>query len=199
MIQRIFIDVGAYPSWTIDIALLPEFKIDYVYAFDPSPKHHTLLNNLYGKDKRITIVKAGLWSKTCTMPLYNEGSVGGSVFKDFKTSKPNGTRINCEFIQASEWFTNNIRSNAFVVLKLNCEASECEILDDLITTREYTKITHTLVDFDVDRTNSQKHRRKEILDKINKLKLKKPLIWSGGRNRKRRVLCDKLTLFKDPS
>lgn len=195
--KRIFVDIGAYPSWTVDTALLPEFKVDIVYAIDPSPQHHPLLDEQYKNDSRVVIVKTGLWNKTCIAPFYNEGSIGGSVFRDFQTAKPNGIHTNCQFLKASEWFADNIPTNAFIVVKFNCEGSECDILDDLMDSGEYKKITIALVDFDVRKTPSQAHRQKEVTSRAKQLGFSAMKVWLGGRNQKRTTICKTLTFFSD--
>ena len=195
--MRIFLDIGAYPSWTMDCALLPEFKMDQVVGFDPSPEHHPLLRDLYGDDPRVKIVQSGLWNKTCQTTFYNEGSIGGSVFKDFRAAFPNGRNVECDFIDASDWFATNVQHGHFVVVKLNCEGSECDILDRLMDTGEYKKITIALVDFDVRKSPSQKHRQAEILSRAKQLQFTGLKIWPGGRNKKRQMICNTLSLFKD--
>lgn len=195
--MRIFLDVGAWPSWTMDAALLPEFEMDLVVAFDPSPQHHPLLEDKHGRDSRIRIVRSGLWNKTTKSMLYNEGSIGGSVFKDFGTAFPNGDHRVCDFIRASEWFEFNIDIGNFVVLKLNCEGSECDILDDLMDSGQWKKVSVALVDFDVRKSPSQRHRQAEIIAKAKRIGFTGMKIWPGGRNEKRTMICNTLTKFKD--
>lgn len=196
MQKRIFIDIGAHPSWTVDAALLPEFKIDKLYCFDPSPQHHILLKEKYKNDLRVSIIDAGMWSSECEMPLYDEGSIGASVFNDFINAFPNGLKVNCKFVCASEWFMNNIPDNTFVILKMNCEASECEILNNLMDTGQYKKITVALVDFDVRKCPSQKHRQSQILKRAKQIGFNALKIWPGGRNEKRDMICNTLSFFE---
>lgn len=195
--NRILVDIGAYPSWTMDVALLSEFKMDMIYGIDPSPQHHILLDQQYGNNPHVSIVKAGLLNKTCTLPLYDEGSIGASIFRDFQNAQPNGIMTDCQFIKASKWFAENIPAGQFVVVKMNCEASECDILDDLMTSGEYKKITVALVDFDVRKSPSQSYRQREVIERAQRIGFSAMKVWPGGRNQKRHMLCNTLTLFTD--
>lgn len=161
--SRIFLDVGAHHGQTIEMMLRPRFKVDKIVGFDPSPLCHAILDRKFGEHPKVTIVKTGLWSKTCEMNLHNEGSQGGSVHEDYQTTcNPEPRVTTCQFVKASDWFRNNVSADDEVFLKLNCEGSECEVIMDLLDSGEYHKVKAVFVDFDVRKSPSQKHKEAEL-------------------------------------
>jgi FkbM family methyltransferase len=168
IMKRIFIDVGANMGQTIAYALKPPFRIDYVIAFDPSPICCKHLSKRFGSNKKVTIIQQGLWKETCKLDLHNEGSQGGTVLADYQTTcNPEHRVTKCDFIRASDWFKKNVSNEDIVFLKLNCEGSECDVLMDLLESGEYSKVAATLIDFDVRKSPSAKHKE-ELLKKAIK-------------------------------
>ena len=106
------------------------------------------------------------------MPLYNPGDRGASVFKDKPNRHANNSR-DVKFVRASSWFSQSLGDNDQVYLKINCEGSECVILDDLIESGQYKKIKVLMVDFDVRKIPSQKHLMNGMKVKLNKLGIPK--------------------------
>jgi len=165
--NRIFLDVGSHQGQTIELLLQPRFKVDHIIGFDPSPLCLDILNRKFNNNTRVKIVKAGLWSETCEMLLHNEGSQGGTVHEDYETTcNPEKRVTRCQFIKASDWFRDNISSDDEIFLKINAEGSECEIVLDLINSGEYDKVKATLIDFDVRKSPSQKHKEDELRERM---------------------------------
>lgn len=178
--SRIFLDVGAHQGQTIEMMLRPRFKVDRVVGFDPSPICHEILNQKFGDNPKVSIVKAGLWSKTCEMDLHNEGSQGGSVHSDYQTTcNPEPRVTHCKFIRASYWFTEHVSPYDEVFLKLNCEGSECEIILDLLDTGEYDKVKAVFVDFDVRKSPSQRHKEAELRERMKVLGINNLHVYMG--------------------
>jgi len=178
--SRIFIDVGSHRGQTIHLLLQPQFKIDHIFGFDPSPLCQKILNRKYKTNSKVTIVNNGLWSKTCCMDLHNEGSVGGTVHEDYQTTcNPELQVTSCKFIKASDWFRDNVSQDDEVFLKLNCEGSECEVIGDLLDTGEYKKVKAAFVDFDVRKSPSQKHKERELLQRMKTMKLDNLHLYMG--------------------
>src|SRR5207253_9815138 len=71
-----------------------------------------------------------------------------------------------EVRRASNWFRENLREDDHVYLKLNCEGSECDILDDLLDSGEIRKVRSALVDFDVRKFPSLAHREPEVRGRL---------------------------------
>lgn len=183
--SRIFLDVGAHHGQTIQLLLQPRFRIDHIFGFEPSPLCHTILaskffNKVIDSRTIITIVKAGLWSETCEMNLHNEGSQGGTVHEDYQTTCNPEIRVtHCKFIRASDWFRDNVSSDDEVFLKLNCEGSECEIIMDLLNTGEYDKVKAVLVDFDVRKSPSHKHKEAELRERMKAMGINNMHVYMG--------------------
>jgi FkbM family methyltransferase len=178
--SRIFLDVGAHHGQTIELLLQSRFRIDHIIGFDPSPICQDILDKKFADNPKVTIVKTGLWSKDCEMDLHNEGSQGGSVHEDYQTTCNPEIRVTkCQFVRASDWFRDNVSVDDEVFLKLNCEGSECEVISDLLDSGEYNKVKATLVDFDVRKSPSNKHKEDELLERTKKLDINNIHFYMG--------------------
>lgn len=178
--SRIFLDVGAHKGQTIEMMLRPRFRVDYIVGFDPSPLCHEILDRKFGTNQKVTIIKQGLWSKTCEMDLYNEGSQGGTIHEDYQTTcNPKFRVTHCKFIRASDWFTDHVSTDDEVFLKLNCEGSECEIILDLLDTGEYDKIKAVFIDFDIRKSPSQKHKEIELRKRMKSMGITNMHVYMG--------------------
>jgi FkbM family methyltransferase len=165
MSRRVFLDVGANTGQTLSAVLDSPFDFDDIICFEPTVACCKELQRF--EDARITIHQFGLWSKTCSKLIFGPGELGGSIWKDIV--KSDATEL-CEFVQASDWFKKNIDEGDTVFLKMNCEGAECDILDDLLDSGEFRKVSFVMVDFDVRKIASQKHREKEIRQRLRKIK-----------------------------
>ncbi|MGD0523102.1 MAG: FkbM family methyltransferase [Candidatus Microgenomates bacterium] len=167
--MKIFLDVGAHIGQTLKIALEDKYKFDKIYCFEPVPECCDTLRKF--KDKRIVVCEYGLWDKNRTGTLYAPKTKGASLFKEKFHYKVGSQIIN--LVRTSDWFIENIKSNDQVYLKLNCEGSECTILDDLIRSGEYKKIDVLMVDFDVRKIPSRKHLMNDMKVRLKKLGIPK--------------------------
>jgi len=114
------------------------------------------------------------------MDLHNEGSQGGTVHEDYQTTCNPEIRVTkCQFVRASDWFRDNVSADDEVFLKLNCEGSECEVISDLLDSGEYDKVKATLVDFDVRKSPSNKHKEDELLERTRKLDINNIHFYMG--------------------
>jgi FkbM family methyltransferase len=162
MSRRIFLDVGANTGQSLAAALDPEFCFDRIYCFEPVPACWENLDVI--ADARVSIERFGLWNRTCEQPVYQPGSKGAGIWK-----KDNGRTDEselCKFQKASGWFKKHIDRKDIVFLKLNCEGAECDILDDLLDSGEFEKINFAMIDFDVRKIASQKHREAELRKRL---------------------------------
>ena len=167
--MKIFLDVGAHIGQTLEIALEDKYNFEKIFCFEPVSECCDALRKY--DDKRVEVCEYGLWNENCTKQIYNPKSKGASVFKDKFKDAPESRNIDLR--RASDWFSQNIKEEDKVYLKLNCEGSEVAILDDLINTNEYKKIDVLMVDFDVRKIPSQKHLMNEMKIKLNKLNIPK--------------------------
>ena len=169
--MKIFLDVGAHKGETLEIALEAKYGFDRLDCFEPVPECCNIIRATY-QDQRVQVFEYGLWNQDCIMPLYSPGDKGASVFKDKPNHHANVSR-NVKFVRSSSWFKQNLNANDQVYLKINCEGSECVILDDLIDSGEYKKIAVLMVDFDVRKIPSQKHLMNEMKARLNQLGIPK--------------------------
>jgi hypothetical protein len=75
-------------------------------------------------------------------------------------------------MRASEWFRENIHDGDTMFLKLNCEDSECDIIEDLLASGDLARIFASMIDFDVRKIPSQRHREAETREKLAQTGLK---------------------------
>lgn len=167
--MKIFLDVGAHIGQTLEIALENKYGFDKIYCFEPVPECCDKLRKF--KDERIVVCEFGLRDKNKTGRLYAPKNKGASLFKDKFRRKVKSQDI--KLVKSSEWFNQNIKGSDRVYLKLNCEGSECTILNDLIRSGEYKKIDVLMVDFDVRKIPSQRNLMKEMKAKLNELGIPK--------------------------
>jgi FkbM family methyltransferase len=162
--MKIFLDVGAHVGQTARAVLDPKFGFDQIHCFEPA---QACLKHLEAvRDSRVNVHAFGLWKETGERPLYDPGRIGASIFAD----KPNlGVSEVARFVRASDWLRENVPTGTEVFLKLNCEGSECDILDDLIQSGEIAKIKHMMVHFDVRKVPSQVFREAEVRARLDAL------------------------------
>lgn len=145
--MKVFLDVGSNRGQTVRAALEPKYEFDRIYCFEPVPELQPVIAREY-RDPRIVINEAGLWKETCERPIFSPGSQSGSIFADKVNVDPQNSVV-CKFVRASEWFRDHLTESDEVYLKLNCEGCEVDIIEDLLDSHEYRKITSLGVAFDV--------------------------------------------------
>lgn len=155
--MKVFLDVGAHFGETLPAVLDPRFRFDRVYCFEPAPECWPRLRR--AGDGRVVLCRFGLWKETTDVPLYDAGSVRGSILDEARTAGAPASTV--RLVRATEWFRRHLPPDAAVYTKLNVEGSECDILDDLAASGELQRVASTLVHFDVRRFPSQRHREDE--------------------------------------
>lgn len=169
--KKIFIDVGGHYGETVEPVIDPVFGFDIIYTFEPVQECCDRIRQV--SNHRVEIVQAGLSNQTTTTKIYNPGHVGASIFADIEIpNKDNDNFCLCQLIEASEFFRTHIGPSDRVYLKLNCEGSECDVVENLIISGEYSKVEACLIDFDVRKVPSQRHRKQELIELMNKRKIK---------------------------
>lgn len=162
--MKIFLDVGAHRGQTL--AAVQERDFDRIHSFEPVSQHWAELGRIADK-KRTSIERFGLWNRTAEVELFDPGTKGAGMWvKDKRRPDTPITREICQFRRASEWFADNVPAGARVYLKLNCEGCECDILDDLLDSGEFEKVSFAMVDFDVRKISALKHRQDEIMARL---------------------------------
>jgi FkbM family methyltransferase len=167
--MKVFIDVGSNKGQTVNAILEPSYGFDRtfckygferIFCFEPVTELHQDFAKKY-HDPRIILYDMGLWKETCERPIFSPGTQSGSIFADKVNVDPQRSTI-CSFIRASDWFREHLTETDEVYIKLNCEGCEADIIEDLLDSNEYRKITSLGVAFDVRKIPSQRHREEEI-------------------------------------
>lgn len=163
--MRIFLDIGANKGQTLAAVLDPVFRFDWIVCFEPSKVCLPKLADL--ADDRVMIQHFGLWNQTCFKTLIDPGGKGASIY-DKDNVRPNAETELCKFRRASEWFKHCLGKGHTVFMKLNCEGAECDILDDLLDSGEFEKVSYAMIDFDVRKIAAQKHREAELRERLSR-------------------------------
>jgi FkbM family methyltransferase len=157
-VAKVFLDVGAHVGESLKPALDSRYRFDRIVCFEPVPACWAALEELM--DDRVEICRFGLWKQSSRRPIFGAGLLGASIFTETGQS---GRSEVVELRRASFWFREHIGDSDEVYLKLNCEGSECDILEDLLESGEIRKVTSSLVDFDVRKAPLLAHREREVM------------------------------------
>ena len=161
--MRVFLDVGANVGQTAWAVLDPKYRFERIVCIEPVPACCRELRAI--PDGRIEVVEHGLWKESCQRLLFAPGSAGGSIYAGLEGADNARTEM-CSFLKASDWFRLNLGPGDVVFMKLNCEGSECDIIDDLLDSGEYGRVTALMVDFDVRKIPSQRHREEATRQRL---------------------------------
>ncbi|CAN5904436.1 hypothetical protein BH23PLA1_BH23PLA1_00100 [soil metagenome] len=119
---------------------------------------------------RVELCRFGLWKETCTRELFDPGSPGATIFEDGEAiRRASGDPIpstTIELVRASDWVAENIRDGDVVFMKLNCEGSECDIVEDLLDSGMISRIYNLMIDFDVRKFSSLRSREVRVMQKL---------------------------------
>jgi FkbM family methyltransferase len=163
---KIFLDVGGHVGETVEAVLDPRFGFDRIYCFEPVERCRKEISRI--KDPRVVVVDAGLLNETTEKFIYDPGSLGASVFSDYESLQSTEKEL-CRFMEAAQFFEEHINEHDTVYLKLNCEGSECLILENLIEKRLFGRIKEVLIDFDIRSVPSESGRQQKVLDLLASL------------------------------
>lgn len=119
-------------------------------------------------DGRVVVCPFGLWSVNEKLNIYSPHTMAASVFSDHQDNE--GGSVLCDFIVASEWFASNLRSDDIIFMKINCEGSECTIIENLVRSDELRKVTSFMIDFDAYKIPSQRHAPVRLLHLLDQHK-----------------------------
>lgn len=156
--MKVFLDVGAHTGESLRAVLDPALGFDRIVCFEPASACWPSLKAL--GDARVRIEPIGLWNRNGMQPLFQPGTMGAGLWR--KDGGKTDQTSECRFVRASDWFSRHLRAQDEVFVKLNCEGAECDILDDLLDSGEFEKIAFLMVDFDVRKIASQRHRQAEV-------------------------------------
>ena len=161
--MKVFLDVGANIGQTL--AAVQEKDFDRIYSFEPSKRCWGALEAM--ADERTTIERFGLWNKTIQAEIIDPGAKSGGMWlKSNRRADLPITKELCDFRRARDWFHENIKVGDHVYLKLNCEGCECDVLDDLLDSGEFEKVTFCLICFDIHKIAGMAYRRDETIVRL---------------------------------
>lgn len=158
--MRIFLDVGGHYGETLDVALDPRWAFDKIYCFEPAEPCRRILRGF--RDRRVHIVPAGLSNRTGDATLYGTGLLGASVYADKRQLDEHVRAETIALVRATDWLLENTAPGDEICLKLNCEGSECDVLEDLLDSGLTERLQSVYVDFDVRKIPSQAHRQQTV-------------------------------------
>lgn len=140
-----FLDIGSHTGEALEEALRPIYKIDSVYAVEPSTFG---LNKLMKfKDNRVRIFPIALSNYSSTTKLFGAGSVGGGLFADKNQHWSNTETVQVE--KFSAWAEENLAHFTEVYVKINVEGSEFFILQEMLKVHKKIKFKSVLLSIDI--------------------------------------------------
>jgi FkbM family methyltransferase len=165
---KVFIDVGGYHGESSLAALDPIFGFDRVFCFEPVASCAEIIRNRI-VDMRFVLVQACLSNSTGKVKLHNPGTLAGSVYEDAPAYGGTAVPEIVPSIDASHFLQTFLGPDDHAWIKLNCEGSECDVLESLMAAQALPEIKNVLVDFDARKIPSQRHRvaniQKQLLEK----------------------------------
>ena len=144
----IFIEIGAHYGQSYEVAKHPKFPFNEFWLFEPATPALKRLSDI--SDTRLKIFPIGLAAKNYSTLLYKPGSKGATIFREKFASNTELTSQIINVKKASEILAPILADN-IVFLKINCEGSEVDILNDLLEFSLLNKTHSILVDFDICR------------------------------------------------
>lgn len=162
--MRIFLDVGGHYGETLDIVLDPRWGFDKIYSFEPAQTCQRLLRGF--RDPRLTIVPTGLSNRKGPVTLYGSGLLGASVYADKGQADTHPEQETIALVRATDWLLENTSADDEIYLKLNCEGSECDVLEDMLDSGAIERLQSIYVDFDVRKIPSQAHRQGSVEQRL---------------------------------
>jgi len=201
--QNLLIDIGAHFGEALEETLRPIYKIDRVYAIEPSSV--AIKKLLRFKDKRLKIYPIAVSNYNGEANLFSAGAVGGGLFSDKQRHWKNIETVNV--FMFSEWAISNLSKTDNIFIKINVEGSELFILQEIIKIYKKINIKSILLSIDIEKVPSLSRYKDELYklilhfpvqitireDKEIDLALNKWLINSGLRSNSSRYLLSDLS------
>lgn len=165
--NNLFLDIGAHIGEALEEALRPIYKIDKVYAIEPSQFGLSKLSKF--KDNRVKIFPLAFSNYSAFAELFAAGSVGGGLYPD-KYRHWDKVEI-VQVVKFSEWAQQNLNSSDNIYIKINVEGSEFFILQEILKIHKKFKIQSILLSIDIDKVPSLHNN----IDDLKKLILNFPI------------------------
>lgn len=158
--MTVFLDIGAHRGMTVEAAL--DYGFDRVFAFEPMPREFAELEDAYGTDPRVTLCNFGLSDATGARTMYGTNDRFEASIHRTSWVAEDAPSTECEFVNATDWFRANLPEGTQAVVKMNCEASEADIFDSLIASKEIWKIAAVTICWDVRLVPGMEHREGRV-------------------------------------
>lgn len=169
--MKIFLDVGGHVGQTLHEVVDPRYGFDKIYCFEPAECCWAAIEAIAAKDPRIELCRFGLWNQTCRKELHGAGGMGASIFADADAltndaETKNGARISIDLQRASDWMAAHVNADDVVYMKLNCEGSECDVLEDLLDSGLMKQLYNVMIDFDIRDVPSMRWREGAVRKRL---------------------------------
>ena len=178
----IFIDIGGHRGQALEVALNPKYGFSQYIILEPSSAAFKFLKKF--KDDKIKLYPFGLGSKQSQTYLYNSGTPGASIFLEKFKNVISNELVD---IRKASNFLRPYLQNSKVFIRINCEGSEIEIIEDLLNSQLLNSSHSFLVDFDILKITPT-YELDNFLEKLAKLDLKISRKPYGGGSTKEQVI-----------
>lgn len=128
--NEVYVDGGAYIGDTaeefISYAEKEEKKYKHIYSFEPDENNCNLAKKNLHHYENVSVVPAGLWSKTTTLEFYSES--GGEYIGSHLAEEKNGQTVSVPVVSLDEFFSGKPQDEWPTIIKMDIEGSEKEAL-----------------------------------------------------------------------
>ncbi len=201
MSRKIFIDGGALDGCSIKKFLRNRIEKDWhVFSFEPNPYLKEDLDKVASHFSNVTIHQKAISTKNENSDFYvmytpasikvrGDKKKNGSSsllhekieWKQFKNDYLGHEKVTVECVDFSEWLSNNIQPEDYVVLKMDIEGSEYDVLEKLIEEGTFDLIDELYMEWHDYKVKIPRSRHDELLSNIQKYNLKKiDYNWNGS-------------------
>jgi FkbM family methyltransferase len=161
---KVFLDIGANTGQTAQAVVDPRYSFDRIVCFEPAPSCWDALDGI--ADERVSVERVGLSNRTGRATLYRPGRLDGTVEPEMDGVGESTESATVSLVRASDWFAENVRHGNIVFAKLNCEGSECDIVEDLLDSGELAKCYSVMIDFDIRKVPGLRSRELAVRDRL---------------------------------
>ena len=170
--RKIFIDVGTHDGQTLEEVTKEKYGFDFILGFEPMIEQYKNVSEKFSENKKVKIFNIALSNKTAESFIYGDNKNMGSSLLPNKKDIDNSVKQICKTFRVSHFFNTCILESDTVFMKLNCEGSEIDILNDLIDTKEIFKIHNVMIDFDIRKCEGMEGMEGMVIEKKKKIQFK---------------------------
>lgn len=164
---KIFIDIGASYGQSTKVALHPIYGFDSFLLIEPSLECIKVLTKF--RSKKVKIFQIGLSNRNGNAKFYGSGSLGASIYSDKKFHEGSINPIVIQTVDATDFIVKQTKPDDDLFIKMNCEGSEADILDSMISSGMVNRCVSLYIDFDIRKIPSQSSREVKIREDLKSL------------------------------